>query len=155
MGNVKLSQELDGIILPRLDTEILSESEAAASTKRIFATLLVFDGGSESKSAENLENLLITHSSYIRTRRHDFPSDLFFIKEFHYASPTTVGKVMSIGTGTPRLGCGPCDVLIDDKVCILNGSDVPVLLRQCGPAFEVVGNVIPRTGCMAALFIGR
>jgi hypothetical protein len=59
--------------------------------------------------------------------------------EFHYTSPTTVGKVIFIGASTRQLGFGPSNVSVNDKVCILYRSNVHVLLRQSGPAYEVMG----------------
>jgi hypothetical protein len=40
------------------------------------------------------------------------------MNKFHYASPSAIGKVMFVGTGTQRLGFGPFEVLVEKKCCM-------------------------------------
>ena len=142
MENLKLLQEVEKLPTLLAEGEMPSERDIATWTKRIFTALLTFDRGPqrpESEKVQELEKLLDIYVSYMSTGKHDFNIDLFFMDQFHYSSYDCLGKQLFIGTSTQLLGFGSIGILSVDKLCIMHGSDVPMLLRQSGAVFTLVG----------------
>jgi hypothetical protein len=142
MESVKLSQEVDGLATLLSERTQLDEDSITSWTERIFVALLAFDRGPYPPVKErpwSVEELLEQYTWYIKTGKHVFDSDLFFQYHFRYAESVCAGKRLFIGANEQRLGFGPFDVCLGDKVCILHGSDVPVLLREQDDGYQFIG----------------
>jgi hypothetical protein len=143
MESVQLSEEVDGLATLLSERTHIDENSITSWTQRIFATLLAFDRDPHPSVKErywSVEELLELYTKYIKTGNHEFDSDLFFMYQFGYIQNHCHGKRLFIGTNKQRrLGLGPFDVCSGDLVCILHGSDVPVLLREQDDGYWFIG----------------
>jgi hypothetical protein len=143
MESVKLSQEVDGLATLISEKNQLDEDCIASWTQRIFIALLAFDRGPHPpvKSRPwSVEALLKLYTEYIKTGEHIDNIDVFFTYRFAYVKNDCQRKRLFIGTNKQRrLGFGPTNVRSGDVVCILHGSDVPVLLREQDDGYWFIG----------------
>lgn len=142
MDNVKLLQEVEDLATLLPEGAHLNEETTASWAKRMFIALLAFDRGPYLPVEErplSVEELLGIYNNYAKTGKHESSSNLFFMDQFGYAINDCHGKRLFVGANEQRLGFGPFDVSSGDKVCILHGSDVPVLLREQEEGYWFIG----------------
>jgi hypothetical protein len=125
--------------MPTVDVD--TDAKARIIKGRVFITLLAHDLGPQEEPLEHTtEELVSMYERFIETKESDTVSEAVYKERFAHMNTRILRKRLFLGS-KQLFGLGPNAVLPGDSICIVHGSTVPMLLRQCEneKEFTVVG----------------
>ena len=140
--NVRLAEEMTNLRTTMPTVDIDTSDEMNAAKERIFVTLLGHDLGPQAL-AEPLQyttgKLISMYERFVDTKTPEPVSEAVHKEKFPQMNLRLIHKRLFLGS-KQLFGLGPKAVRPGDCICIIHGSTVPLLLRQCeNGAYTVVG----------------
>ncbi|KAH6864733.1 heterokaryon incompatibility protein-domain-containing protein [Alternaria rosae] len=141
--NVRLAEEMANLRSTMPTVDIGTPAKAGITKERVFLTLLGHDLGPQPR-VEPLQyttaELISMYERFIDTKTPEPVSEAVHKEKFPQMNLRLIHKRLFLGH-KHLFGLGPKAIQPGDCICIIHGSTVPLLLRQCenGKEYTVVG----------------